>query len=105
DAEVALGPDGAGVLLHDAAADGEAESGASLLAGVGRLNLLETVEDAVQLLDGDAAAFVDDFEENRVAGGVGMNADRGGWRRELDGVGEEIGDDLEDAVGVAVEEE
>ncbi len=104
-AEVALGPDGAAVLLDDAAADGEAEAGAALLAGVGGLNLLEAVEDGVELFVGDAAAFVGDLEENGVGGGFGEDADGGGGGGELDGVGEEIGEDLEDAVGVAVEEE
>ncbi len=60
-AEVALRPDGAAMLLDDAAADGEAEAGAALLAGVGGLDLLEAVEDAVELIAGNAAAFVGDF--------------------------------------------
>ena len=34
-----------------------------------------------------------------------MDADCGGYGRELDGVGEKIGDDLEDAVSVSIEEE
>ena len=93
------------MLLDDAAADGEAEAGAALLAGVGGLDLLEAIEDAVELVGGDAAAFVDDFEEDGVGGGLGVDADGGGYGGELDGVGEEIGEDLEDAVGVAVEEE
>ncbi len=105
EAEVALSPDGAAVLLDDAAADGEAETGAALLAGVGGLDLLEAVEDAVELVGGDAAAFVDDLEEDGVGGGLGVDADGGGDGGELDGVGEKIGEDLEDAVGVAVEEE
>ncbi len=93
------------MLLDDAAADGEAEAGAALLASVGGLDLLEAVEDGVELVGGDAAAFVDDLEEDGVGGGLGVNADGGGGGRELDGVGEEIGEDLKDAVGVAVEEE
>jgi hypothetical protein len=35
------------VLLNDAAADSEAETGAPFLAGVGGFDLLEAVEDAV----------------------------------------------------------
>ena len=104
-AEVALRPDGAAVLLDDAAADGEAEAGAALLAGVGGFDLLEAVEDGVELVGGDAAAFVDDFEEDGVGGGFGVDANGGGGGRELDGVGEQIGEDLQDAVGVAIEEE
>ena len=103
--EIALGPDGAAVLLDDAAADGEAEAGAALLARVGGLDLLEAIEDGVEFVGGDAAALVDDLEEDGVAGGLGVDADGGGWRRKLDRVGEEIGEDLEDAVSVAIEEE
>ena len=77
-AEVALGPDGAAVLLDDAAADGEAEAGAALLAGVGWLDLLEAIEDGVELIGGDAAAFVDDLEEDGVGGRLGVDADGGG---------------------------
>ncbi len=92
------------MLLDDAAADGEAETGAALLAGVGGFDLLEAVEDAVELVGGDAAAFVDDFEENGVGGGLGVDADGGRYGGELDGVGEKVGEDLQDAVGVTVEE-
>ena len=105
EAKVALGPDGAAVLLDDAAADGEAEAGATFLAGVGWLDLLEAVEDAVELVGGDAAAFVDDFEKDRVGGSLGVDTDCGGYGRELDCVGQKIGDDLEDAVSVSIEEE
>ena len=56
-ADVALGPDGAAVLLNDAAADGEPESGAAFLAGVGGFDLTEAVEDGVELVGGDAAAL------------------------------------------------
>src|SRR5271170_1994547 len=104
-AEVALSPDGAGVLLNDAAADGEAEAGSAFLACVGGFDLLEAVEDGVELVGGDAAAFVDDFEEDRVGCGLGGDANGGGDGGELDRVREEIGEDLENAVGVAVEEE
>ena len=105
DTEVALGPDGAAVLLDDAAADGEAEAGAALLAGIGGLNLLESVEDGVELIGGDAAALVGDFEQDGVCGGFGMDADGGVGRRKLDRVREQVSEDLEDAVGVAIEEE
>ena len=67
--------------------------------------MLEAVEDAVELVAGNAAAFVHDLEKDGVAGGFGVDADGGGRWRELDGVGEEIGEDLEDTVGVAIEEE
>src|SRR5437763_250246 len=41
---VALGPDLATVLMDDAAADGQTESGATLLARIGGLDLVETAE-------------------------------------------------------------
>ncbi len=45
------------------------------------------------------------LKEDGVGGGFSVDADGRGDRGELDGVREEIGDDLQDAVGVAVEEE
>src|SRR5580700_2508965 len=65
-AKVALCPDGAAVLLDDAAA--EAEARAALLACVRGFDLLEAVEDGVELVGGNAAAFIDDFEEDGVGG-------------------------------------
>ena len=65
------------MLLDDGAADGEAEAGAALLAGVGGFDLLEAVEDGVELVGGDAAALVGDFEE--LDGGlVGFQVDGDG---------------------------
>jgi len=104
-AEVALCPDGAAVLLDDGAADGEAEAGSAFLASVGGLDLLEAIEDGVEFVGGDAAAFVADFEQDGIGGGLGLDADGGGGGGELDGVGEEVGEDLEDAIAVAVEVE
>src|SRR4051812_17224656 len=43
DARILRGPDGAAVLLHDGAADGEAEAGAAFLAGVGEVDLVEAL--------------------------------------------------------------
>ena len=68
------------MLLDDAAADGESEAGAALLAGVGGFDLLEAIEDGVELVGGDAAAFVGDLEEDGVGGGFGEDADGGGRR-------------------------
>jgi len=66
------------VLLDDAAADGEAEAGATLLAGIGGLDLLEAVEDGVELVGG-MRAFVGDLErmESAVA-----SCRCARWRRE-----------------------
>ena len=45
-------PDAAAVLGNDAAADGEAEAGASHDAGVRGVDLLETLEDVFELVRG-----------------------------------------------------
>ena len=42
------------------AADRQAQAGAALLAGVGGVDLLEALEDALELVLRDAAALVDD---------------------------------------------
>ncbi len=67
------GPDAASVLGDDAAADGEAEAGAAHGAGVGGVALLEAVEDVFELVGGDSAALVFDFDE-------GFVVRRGCWR-------------------------
>ena len=91
------------MLVDDGAADGEAEAGSALLAGIGGLDLLEAVEDGLELVLRDAAALVRDAELEHVEGGLERDGNRRvGWR-ELDGVREEVGEDLEDAVGVTVE--
>ena len=64
--------------LGQVAADGEAEAGAALLAGVGGFNLLEAVEDGVELVGGNAPAFVGDLEQDGVGGSLGEDADGGG---------------------------
>ena len=89
------------MLGDDAAADGEAQAGASHGAGVGCVYLVEALEDAFELVGGDAAALVADLD----LGFVGVDAARAqvdlgvGWR-ELDCVGDEVGEGLEDAVGI-----
>ena len=93
------------MLLDDAAADGEAEAGAALLPGVGGFDLVEAVEDGVELIGGDAATLVGDLEQDGVGGDLDVDADGGGGRGEFDGVREEVGEDLEDAVGVSIEVE
>src|SRR5450756_2174577 len=79
-AEVALCPDGTTMLLHDAATDGEAETGAPLLAGIGGLYLLKAIEDSVELVGGDTASLVRHLEEDGVGGGFGKDAYGGGGR-------------------------
>ena len=89
------------MLKDDGAADGEAEAAAALLTGIGGVHLLEAAKDGLQLIGGNTAALVDDGDGD--AGGAGANHDGNGGvgRGELDGVGEEVSKDLEQAVGVA----
>src|SRR6478735_1572456 len=56
--ELALRPDPTPVPLHDAPADGQAEAGPALLAGVGGVHLLEALEDGLELVGRDATAAV-----------------------------------------------
>ena len=89
------------MLGDDGAADGEAEAGAAHGAGVGRVDLVEAFEDAFELVFGDAAALVADLEFGLVAVDAACaQVDLGIGRGELDGVGDEVGEGLEDAVGV-----
>jgi len=95
------GPDAASVVGDDAATDGEAEAGAAERAGVGGVALAEAVEDVLELVFGDAAALIADFNDGfvfvEIAGGEVDLAAGGG---ELDGVGDEVVEGLKDAVGV-----
>ncbi len=103
--EISLSPDGSAVLLDDGPADGEAETGAAFPPGIGGLNLVKAVEDGVELVRRDAAAFVRDLENDGVGRGLDVDADGGSGRGELNGVREEIGEDLQDSVGVSIEVE
>src|SRR5271154_6214658 len=93
------GPDAAAVLGDDAAADGEAEAGAAHGAGVGGVDLVEALEDALELVGGDAAALIADLDFGLVGvDAAGAEVDLGAGRGELDGVGDEVGEGLQDAV-------
>lgn len=100
-AEGAGGPDAASVLVDDGAADGEAEAGAAHGAGVGGVDLVEALEDAFELVGGDAAALVADLDLGLVGvGAAGAEVDLGAGWGELDRVRDEVGEGLQDAVGV-----
>jgi hypothetical protein len=66
------------VLLDDAAAERQAEAGATERAGVGGVALLEAVEDLLQFFRSDAAALVLDNETDLavVAFACGLAASR-----------------------------
>ena len=100
-AEGAGGPDAAAVLGDDGAADGEAEAGAAHGAGVGGVDLLEALEDGFELVFGDAAALIADLDVAlRWRRAARAEVDLAAGRGELDGVGDEVGEGLEDAVGI-----
>src|SRR6266404_3224773 len=97
----------------DLATDGEAQSGAAVLAARAAVRLLERLEDDLLLLERDADAGIGDREgEDRlrlaqvlaVASRLGAHRpDLEGYAappRELEGVGEEILDDLLQPLGV-----
>ena len=97
---IALCPDAPRVLHDDGAADGQAQPGAAFLAGVGGVDLLEAAEDGLELVGGDSAALIDDRERDAVGAGPQHDGDCGAWRRKLDGVGEQVGEHLKQAIGV-----
>ena len=86
--------------LGDAAADGQAEPGAALVARVGSVDLLEALEDRLQLVLRNAAPFVAHGHDVRVVGHAPGDVDGGVGRRELDGVADQIDHRLQNAVGI-----
>src|ERR1039458_8587769 len=59
----AVGPEAPAVALDDAAGDGQAETAAALLAGVGDVDLVEALEDRVELVGRYAPTAVGDGEQ------------------------------------------
>src|SRR3989338_9782139 len=88
------------VLLHQGAGDGQSQAGSALLPAL-TFHLLELAEDALPLVRRDPRSFVDDAALE--SGPHLAERDRHGFagRRELDGVAEQVGDDLVHAVAVA----
>ena len=97
------------------AADGEAQAGAAVLARGARVGLLERLEDQPLLLRRDADAGVLDGEgddlrclaEHRVIGAPALRRESDAHvdvavRGELDGVGEQVLEDLLEALRIAV---
>ena len=90
---------------RELAGDAEAEAGAAERAVVLRTDLLELVEHAFVVLGADADAAVDDVQRHRdavVGHAFGRELDRDpADRRELDGVADQVVQDLADADRVA----
>ncbi|GAA3067988.1 hypothetical protein GCM10020254_09650 [Streptomyces goshikiensis] len=104
-ARCALRGDGPAEELGDLTADGEPEAGAAVLAAGGAVGLLEGAEDGFQLLLGDADSRVPYPEGDDGSAAAQTCGDLGARRRfdaeldaaalgELDGVGEQVAQDL-----------
>ncbi len=78
--EFAFGADGAAVGEHDVFGDGEAETGASGLAGAGFIHAIEALEQAWEMLGRDARAEVPngEFDGVRKLAGAEHNSSAGG---------------------------
>ena len=85
---ISLGPDAAGVLLDNRAADSQPQAAAAFLPGVGVLKLLKAVEDGFELVVRNAAALIDDREGYALGTGADEDRDTGARRREFDRIGE-----------------
>src|SRR5690606_17179009 len=96
-ADVALDPDPPPVCLREATGDGEPEA-RSLARTLARLP--ERIEEMRQLRLGDAGTGVRDREPHLPLRRLGPNGDRAPGRRELEGVADQVGEDLEDPVPV-----
>src|ERR1043166_8312291 len=100
-AEFARSPDTTTLSLHEVFDDGQAEAGAALLARAGLVHAIKAREDAFEGFGGNAGAVVanEDFD---VARWRGLRADGDGAAVAaiLDGVINEVAEDLAGAVGV-----
>src|SRR5690606_8756151 len=94
---LALHPDTAAVRLHDALGDGEAEADAPA-AGVACLP--EAVEQVRKLIGRDAGPRVADLEADLVAIARDVDAHAATFRREFDGVADQVAQRLQQAVAV-----
>src|SRR5258706_1381408 len=94
--------DGTVVRLDDGLGDVEAESEAAVVAAGDVAGPVEALEQLRDLVFRDADAIVDDRREHIAAVHVGIELDVAPLGGVLDGVGEEVVDDLSHAVGVDV---
>src|SRR4051812_45732411 len=95
-ADLAVAPDPAAVHLDEALRKREPEAGALLLPGTG-LRLLKLLEDAVEILGGDARPGVGHGNPHLAVVLRGGDIDQPARRRELHGVREQVEDHLPNA--------
>ena len=109
-AELALQVDVATEQLGQLADDREAEPGPLVLAGqdglalAGGLGLAELLEDRLAIVFGDADAGVLDLDEDESALGAGPEGHTSPLRGELDGVGQQVVEDLSQLARVLSQE-
>src|SRR5579872_254746 len=106
-AEFAVGADGATMGAHDVLGDGEAKAGASGFAGAGFIDAVEALEEARQVLRGNAGSEVTHIKLDalRTAGGGGPHStgakfDTRAGASVLHSVVDQVGKDLVDGFAV-----
>ena len=103
-AEFALGPDAAAVGLDDVLDDGEAEAGAAGFTGAGLVHTVESLEDAVEVLGGDAGAEVLDSELDGIFSELRADADTLARASVFEGVFNQVSEDLVHGIGIGHDE-
>lgn len=94
--------DGAVHGFDEAADDGETEAAAAEAAGGGGVGLDEGIKERGELIGGDAEAGIFDVETESSGGEVGGDAETNFARvGKLDGVSDEVQENLAEALGVA----
>src|SRR5439155_25405577 len=91
----------AAVSVHDSLRDGEAETGAALRRGAGRVRAVEAFEDVRQMFGGDARAVVGHGENHGTVSVARGNADCAAFLVVVNRVGEQVRDDEREPVAVA----
>jgi hypothetical protein len=93
--------DAAALGVNDCFADRQAQAVATLDAGAGLVHAIEPFKQVRDVFRGDALAGVGHGKEDSVALGASREADFPLVAVEVDGVGQQVCDDLADALGVA----
>ena len=88
------------MLLDDAAANSQAQSGASLITRVGGVNLLKPLEDSLELFGRNTPSMVLYLEQELVSLTLGAQPHGLTPRGKLDGIREQVGKSLDHAVRV-----
>ena len=87
--------------VHNGFANGQTQSGASIGAGARFVSAVKTLEDVGDFLSGNSHAGVGNREHSNAVFGASADADFAVRLVIVKGVGNEVGDDLAEVVGVA----